>query len=159
MNIVHNTFGLIHLIVSIAAVILGTMALFMKKGTKVHRKIGYAYATSMLIVIGTAFCIYRLMGTFSPFHIAAVISLVTLMLGMIPVLRRKPGSNWLGQHMSFMYYSVIGLYAAFFSEVMVRIPGTPFAVTVGVGTFVTFFIAIVIFAKKRTTWMKNHGAK
>ena len=98
-----------------AAVILKT------KGTEIHKKIGYAYCLSMIGVIVTAFMIYRLFDGWGIFHYMAVISSITLLLGMIPALFRKP-SGWIGLHIGFMYWSVVGLYAAFISEVMTRAP-------------------------------------
>ena len=61
-NYVFSTTGWIHLIASIVALITGTMILLMKKGTRVHIRIGYGYAAAMVVVVGTAFMIYRLFG-------------------------------------------------------------------------------------------------
>ncbi|MBC8408564.1 MAG: hypothetical protein H8E12_07575 [Rhodobacteraceae bacterium] len=76
--------GLLHLISSLLAVFFGTLALLLEKGTTLHKQIGYAYTLCMLIVITTAFMIYRLFGGFGMFHIAAVVSTITLIAGLYP---------------------------------------------------------------------------
>jgi len=103
--------------------------------------------------------IYRLFGRFGVFHIAAIISTVTLLGGMIPVIRRKPKNSWLNLHFSFMYWSVFGLYAAFVAEMAVRLPvrtvfssATTFFIMVGVATFATMLVGQIIFFKKKKKW-------
>ena len=69
---------------------------FSKKGcTNLHIKIGYTYAISMLILNVTALMIYDLFGGFGPFHVFAVISLATLIAGLIPAYLKKPEGKWL----------------------------------------------------------------
>ena len=122
MNFYHDTIGLTHLVASIIAIIAGTMILLMKKGTLNHKKVGYIYVTAMTVLLITAFMIYRLWGGWGLFHYAAVISSVTLLGGMLPIVFQYPKKNYIAFHFSFMYWSVIGLYAAFFSEIMTRLP-------------------------------------
>lgn len=59
--------GLLHLAAAIIALICGTLVLYMNKGTAKHKKVGYVYTGSMLIVIITAFGIYRLFNGFGLF--------------------------------------------------------------------------------------------
>lgn len=134
-QIVFSEIGLIHLIASISALFFGTLVLITEKGTKRHKQIGYAYAVSMLGVIATALMIYRLFGRFGVFHVAALVSGLTLLGGIIPAILRKPAKSWFRLHYSLMYWSVIGLYAAFVAEVLVRIPQTPFFRMVGIASF------------------------
>ncbi|HRI79835.1 MAG TPA: DUF2306 domain-containing protein [Cyclobacteriaceae bacterium] len=157
-NLIHDMTGLIHVGSAVIAMVLGTWILIIQKGTRFHKRMGYAYAVSMLIVNGSAFNSYHLFGTFGPFHFTALISLVTLALGMVPVIRRKP-ENWLGRHMSWMYFSVVGLYAAFFSEVLVRVPGTPFAPTVSSASVLTVAAGMWVFFRKRKMWMSRYSLK
>ena len=133
-HLVYDTIGLIHLIAAIIALITGTLQLIMTKGTSIHKKIGTIYAISMSVLLITAFMIYRLFGGFGLFHVAAVISSITLVGGMVPILLRKPEGSWLSLHFSFMYWSVMGLYMAFAAEVLTRIPDTPFFGIVGLAT-------------------------
>ena len=81
--------GTIHLIVSIIAMISGMMVLYRPKGTKQHKQLGYIYVIVMLLVNLTAFMIYRLFGGFGIFHFFAIVSLLTLLAGMYPILRKK----------------------------------------------------------------------
>lgn len=152
MNLVHSTVGVIHLASAIGALATGTLVLVMHKGTRRHKRIGYVYTVLMLTLNFTAFCIYRLFNGFGPFHLAAILSLVALVAGMGPVLLRKPATRWLSLHFAFMYYSVIGLYAAFVSEVVTRIPGLPFGVMVGVGTGLVMLVGIVVFELNKKKW-------
>lgn len=151
---VHDESGLVHLISSLAALLFGTWALAATKGTRLHKRVGYAYVASMIVVNATAFSIYRLFHGFGPFHIAALISSATLVAGMAPVLFRKYMPMWKRYHVAFMYYSVIGLYAAFVSEVVVRfpVPGVSFGLLVFMGTFFTMTIGIILFNRKVKRW-------
>ena len=149
-----DTIGLIHLIASILSLISGTWVITTQKGTAIHRKIGYIYAISMLVVIITAFMIYRLFGGFGIFHIAAIISTIALLGGMIPAILRKPAKHWLGLHYNFMFWSVIGLYAAFVSEIFTRIPQIRFFWMLAIATITVFGIANIVFLKRKKRWQK-----
>lgn len=129
---VGDSIGLIHLTASLIAVAAGSWVLIGQKGTQLHRRVGYVYAASMVVLIITAFMIYRLFGRFGVFHITAAVSAATLALGMVPVILRKPSESWLNLHFGFMYWSVVGLYAAFAAELLTRIPQKPFFRMVGV---------------------------
>ncbi|HEY5823016.1 MAG TPA: DUF2306 domain-containing protein [Cyclobacteriaceae bacterium] len=155
-TIIHSTVGLTHLLSALLSLILGTLVLLTVKGSPTHKRIGYAYTFSMIILNVTAFSIYRLFHGFGPFHIAAIVSFLTLMMGFIPVLVRKPAGSWIHYHISGMYYSVIGLYAAFVSELVVRIPGAPFFTLVAIGTAIVMAVGIFIFQFKRKTWIAQN---
>jgi uncharacterized membrane protein len=155
-TIIHSTVGLIHLISAILALIFGTFVLFTIKGDLKHKRIGYAYTFCMIVLNVTAFSIYRLFHGFGPFHVTAIISFLTLMMGFIPVLIRKPGGCWIHYHVTGMYYSVIGLYAAFVSELIVRIPGAPFFTFITIGTAVVVAAGIFIFQIKRKAWIAQN---
>lgn len=150
----HDTIGLIHLLSACLALITGTMVLAMKKGTVNHKKVGYVYTVSMVLVVSTAFMIYRLFGGWGIFHWAAVVSGLTLLAGMIPVLLRKPDKNWLGFHLGFMYWSVMGLYMAFVSELMTRVPITPSFNMLGIVVGVVGIIAGSFFYYRKNKWEK-----
>jgi len=89
-NFVTSDTGLIHFIASLFALLLGTLVLVLPKGTLKHKIIGRLYALTMLVVLTTAFMIYRLFGTWGIFHWTAVISSLTLICGLIPILTRRP---------------------------------------------------------------------
>ena len=156
-NIIESPAGLIHLIASTFALIFGAMVLVMHKGTKNHVKIGYAYFVSMLLLIATAFMIYRLFDGWGIFHYLTVTSLITLLIGMVPIWLKPKNINWKYLHFCFMYWSVIGLYAAFAAELLTRIPQTPFMGMVGVATGVIMLFGTIIFGKNKKKWSLAFG--
>ena len=141
-HIISGTTGLIHLIVSIIALITGLSVLVMTKGTKKHKQIGYIYVISMILLNATAFMIYKVYGKFGIFHWFGVGSCLTLFAGLYPILT-KNSKNYLLKHFNFMYWSVVGLYSALMAEIFSRLPEiiltdtgepmTTFSIGVGIG--------------------------
>lgn len=117
-----SSVGMAHVLCGVLALILGAVVVFQRKGTQRHRKIGYAYLFSMLMLNGLAFCMYRFNGHFGPFHVLSIISLITLLNGWMVAFFRKPADRWLQIHLYWMNWSYIGLWAAFFTEIVVRLP-------------------------------------
>jgi uncharacterized membrane protein len=87
-KLVGDSFGLVHLISGIVALIFGGFVIVLKKGTMIHKRVGYVYVMSMLILIVSSFGIYRLFGKFGLFHVFSLISTFSLLAGMIPVLKK-----------------------------------------------------------------------
>lgn len=139
----HDYIGFIHLVTAIIAMITGSMILVMKKGTLNHKRVGYIYVAAMLALLVTAFMIYRLWGVWGLFHYAAVISSVTLLGGFLPIIFQYPEKNYIAFHFSFMYWSVMGLYGAFFSEIMTRVPNLLYGDT-GPSTMFFNFLGITV---------------
>lgn len=108
-NIISGPIGALHTLFGFAALLTGTAIILSKKGATAHKNWGYAYVISMLLMLLTAFGI---------FHALALVSLASLIGGMYPVLTRM--KNWYIWHLSFMSWSVVGLYAAFAAEISVR---------------------------------------
>ena len=156
-NLIHSPTGGVHLAAAILAMIFGTAILMMTKGTKKHKQVGYLYAISMFVMLTTSFFMYGLFGGFGVFHVASIFSSLTLLGGMVPIWRKKPIKTYRSYHFSFMYWSVIGLYAAFFSEVFTRVPTTPFFGMVGIATFATCGIGALVFKKKKKEWQRAFG--
>jgi uncharacterized membrane protein len=119
MSIIHSPVGWLHFLAALVALLSGSVILLRPKGGLFHRRCGYVYAASMLLVNATAFLIYRLFGGFGPFHFAALVSLFSLVQGLLPAWRRPSG--WLLRHYYHMSWSVLGLYAAFIAETGVRL--------------------------------------
>jgi uncharacterized membrane protein len=117
----HDIIGWIHTIAALIALFTGSVILIKTKGTALHKKIGRIYGISMLIVCATAFMIYRVHNTFGILHFFATVSTVTLILGMLPMYI-KGYKNPIVAHLSWMYWSVIGLYCAFAAEIFTRLP-------------------------------------
>ena len=139
------TLGQIHFVLAVGALISGGAAALLRKGDGIHRLIGFVYAVTMFGMLGTALLIYNLTGGFGPFHILAVISSVTLVGGLVPVLLRRPGQGgWVVSHAFFMSWSYVGLLAAAAAETLTRMPDAPFwgavfaasGATIAIGGFV-----------------------
>ena len=133
--------GMVHVIAALIALASGAVVVLRRKGTPSHRRIGWVYAASMLVLSITALAIYRLTRTFGPFHVAAVISLVTLVAGIIPAWRRQPRESWLDRHYFFMSWSYLGLLAATVAETASRVPAVQ---AFGGGPTPAFWVAVVI---------------
>lgn len=129
-----NVLGWFHMACALVALGSGAAVLLRRKGTRIHRWTGWVYVGSMLALNATALMIYRLFGGFGPFHAAAILSLVTVLAGIVPAVRRRP-ANWVEHHYWWMTWSYVGLCAAAVSEVATRMPGFRFWWAVLVGTF------------------------
>ena len=136
------------------AMVVGAFVLFTTKGTRQHKLIGYIYVFSMILVCGSALAIYQLTGRFGIFHVSAVVGFLTLAGGMMPMLIKSIDRKYKAVHFWFMYYSVLGLYAAFASEISVRIPDRPFYSMVGIATGTIFLIGTLFILKKEKVWTK-----
>lgn len=108
----------------------------------------------MGILILTAFMIYRLFNGWGIFHYTTLFSLASILLGMIPIWTKKPKNSWKYFHFSFMYWSIMGLYAAFAAEILVRIPETPFFGMVGIATGVIMLVGGIAFGVNKSKWKK-----
>ena len=148
-SIISSPIGLIHTIVASIAVITGTIVLLNQKGTTFHKRVGYVYAISMLLMNISAFGIYQLFGGFGIFHILALVSLVALIGGMYPVLNRSKVKNWYTDHIRVMSWSIVGLYAAFAAEITVRFfPPQYFSLMVGLSSGLICFIGAIMIKKR-----------
>ena len=115
----NTNLGLIHTLFAVLAMLLGSIVLLNAKGIRLHKRIGYAYFASMLLLNLTSFGLHTF-GSFGPFHFAATMSLFTIIGGIIPAIRKR-NERWIIQHYYFMSGSVVGLYAAFWAEVGTRL--------------------------------------
>ncbi|WP_029034737.1 DUF2306 domain-containing protein [Salinimicrobium terrae] len=161
----HDSIGWIHTIAAVIALITGSLVLLKTKGTFLHKMTGRVYAVSMLMVCGTAFMIYRVHNTFGILHIFALISTITLFLGMLPLylgLHKKP----VVAHLSWMYWSVIGLYCAFAAEIFTRLPTILnikntygiFYALIGLSAGIVGFIGSHFFKRKKKVWEDQFGS-
>ena len=147
-----------HIATAVAAMTLGAFVVGLVKGTYRHKVIGYSYVVSMLALNASALLIYRLTGKFGPFHVMALISLLTLLAGFIPVFFRWPRNRWLALHLNFMSWSFIGLLMAAASELAVRLPGTPFLPGVIAGSLLTFVGGRAILARNKSRLLSSFAA-
>ena len=154
--------GQFHLATALLSLGSGAFVLTRRKGTRLHRRVGWLYAAAMFSLNASALWIYRLTGTFGPFHVAALVSLATLVAGVWAARRRKRGDrDWLRRHYAFMSWSYLGLVAAAVAEIATRVPavqaiaGGPtaaFWVTVGLASVAVFaFGATMIRRREKDT--------
>ena len=132
--------------------------LVMRKGTLVHRRVGYGYVLSMRVLIISSFGIYRLFGRFGVFHALSLVSTFSLVAGMLPMFRkiRKPGHY--ETHFKRMYFSVVGLYAAFAAESFSRVSRFgDFWRAVAWGCVLVFVACFVIFIRMKSVWSAKFG--
>lgn len=135
-SIIHSGIGWFHFITAVLSMVFGTMVIFRKKGTSIHKKMGYVYVVNMILLNVSSFFIVNFDG-FSIFHFFAVLSLATVVAGIYPALKRP--KNWYPKHFYFMSWSVVGLYCAFWAEVGTRFAGNmrEFWWAVALATFMT----------------------
>ena len=114
-----SSLGAVHFTAAIVALVFGAIVIGAPKGTPLHRTIGAGYVAAMVILNASALAIYRLTGQFEPFHALALFSLATIVRGVVPALRRRPG--WLMAHYWSMAWSYLALLAAACSEIVVRL--------------------------------------
>ncbi len=146
-----STTGLIHLIAACCALIAGTVVLVIRKGAKKHKVWGYIYIAAMSIMLITSFMIYKLFNGFGIFHFFAIISSATLIGGMVPLFFKwKKGVVY---HLSFMYWSLIGLYAALASEICTRIPEAPSVPALFLSTMAVMGIGNLLWRKNKQKWL------
>ncbi|MGA2289483.1 DUF2306 domain-containing protein [Bradyrhizobium sp.] len=112
--------GAIHSALALTSIAVGLIQLRRRKGGAPHRARGYAYVCATLIADGAAMLIYQFTGRFNIFHVGAVVNLVTIAAGMVPLLQIPRPPNWMLRHYYCMSWSYVGLLAAALSEFVVR---------------------------------------
>jgi uncharacterized membrane protein len=83
----------------------------MPKGTHTHRVIGAVYVLALVLVDVAALSLHR-ENSFGVFHALAVVSLVTIAVGLVPLLVGKRSPMVLTNHAYCMTWSYAGLVAA-----------------------------------------------
>ncbi len=149
--------GWSHLAAAAAGLGFGAAVLVTKKGTTGHRRLGWAYVISMVLVNGTAFLIYDLFGRFGPFHYAAMFSLATVLVGLVPAVRRKPRGRWIRHHAYWMTGSYVGLLAAATAETATRYLAFDFGMTVVSASGVVSVLGVWIILSRVPVALKNLG--
>lgn len=138
--------GLSHFITALAAILTGAVVVLRPKGTKFHKWMGRVYFATMLVVNVSALSIYELFNGFGPFHVAAIISLASVLMGVQAAWRRH--KNWRIAHAYWMSWSYVGLLAAAVSETSTRYLALPFGWTVAAATFITIGIGATIINRR-----------
>ena len=136
--------GMFHTAFGTLALVFGGAIVALPKGRRLHRALGYAYLASMVLLNATAFRIYQFSGNFGPFHVLAVVSLLTLFVGFLPAKFRWPPGRWKESHLITMSWSYIGLWAAFATEITIRLPFVRGVASALWGTVIATTVAMLI---------------
>ncbi len=85
----------LHAFAAMAAFLLGAAQLCGRKGTAAHRAVGWLWAALMVVISVSAFWIHelRLWGPWSPIHLLAIFTLVTLPIGVLHARRHRVGRH------------------------------------------------------------------
>ncbi len=79
----------VHAAAALAALLLGALVLFRRKGTPLHRAMGRVWVVLMLVAATSSLFIneIRLIGPFSPIHIFSVVTFIGLAQGLSAIRR------------------------------------------------------------------------
>ena len=74
----------LHAIIAIFAIVVGGVQLVLKKGTPLHKFMGWAWVSLMIIVCFTSFFIHKvnLWGKYSPIHLLSIWTIIAVVLGV-----------------------------------------------------------------------------
>ncbi|MGE3246656.1 MAG: DUF2306 domain-containing protein [Beijerinckiaceae bacterium] len=98
----------IHTAAAVTAAVFGCAVLVQRKGTALHRSLGYGFVAAMFVTATSSFWITAIVpGRYSPIHVLSIITLISLPLAI--VYRRR--GNIRG-HSRAMIAPFIGLMIA-----------------------------------------------
>ena len=100
-----------HLVAAVSALLVGAVVLVLPKGTPTHRTIATVYVIALLLVDVAALSLHR-EDAFGVFHALAVASLVTVAVGLAPLILGKRSPQVIATHAYCMTWSYAGLVAA-----------------------------------------------
>jgi uncharacterized membrane protein len=100
-----------HIVAAVSALLAGAAVLLRPKGTRTHRRIGTVYIIALVLVNVAALSLHR-ENAFGVFHALAVASLVTIAVGLSPLLLGKRSPMAIASHAYCMTWSYAGLVAA-----------------------------------------------
>ena len=104
--------GALHVVAACAGLGVGLVVLVRRKGGAWHVAVGRVFVALMLLVNLPVLVRYEETGRPGPFHVLAVVSLVTTTLGWLSVRRRARGRSTIAAHGAFMTWSWLGLATA-----------------------------------------------
>ncbi|MEM1115437.1 MAG: DUF2306 domain-containing protein [Bacteroidota bacterium] len=152
-----------HTALGVLALVAGAVVLVVRKGTRAHRLLGRVYAAAMVVLCLASFGIRDTTPFFSgygPFHVAALVSLASVLAGLSTAWRRRQG--WLEGHYQWMAWSYIGLVMATGGHVMrpvflaLRDLGVPGGVALPLAIFVVWGLPPLVgswwIARRKGDW-------
>jgi uncharacterized membrane protein len=100
-----------HVLAAVTAIVVGAVVLYRPKGVGIHRLVGSAYILSLVVVDIAALAVHR-EATFGVFHVLAVLSLLTIVVGVLPLVLGSRSPVAVSNHAYCMTWSYAGLIAA-----------------------------------------------
>lgn len=100
-----------HVLAALSALGAGAAVLLLRKGTHTHRRLGTVYVVALALVNAAALSLHR-ESTFGVFYALAIVSLVTIVAGLSPLLVGKRSPVVIANHAYCMTWSYAGLVAA-----------------------------------------------
>ena len=136
-----------HLVAAVSALLVGAVVLVLPKGTPTHRTIATVYVIALLLVDVAALSLHR-EDAFGVFHALAVASLVTVAVGLAPLILGKRSPQVIATHAYCMTWSYAGLVAAGCGQLAVAVgqDAGAWVVPVVIGAVLSIS-AVAIFAR------------
>ena len=136
-----------HIVAAMSALLAGAAVLLLPKGTHTHRALGTVYVLALVLVNVAALSLHR-ENAFGVFHALAVVSLVTIAVGLSPLLLGKRSPIVIATHAYCLTWSYAGLVAAGCGQLVVAIgqDSGGWVVPATIGT-VFFISCVVIFGR------------
>jgi uncharacterized membrane protein len=140
-----------HVLAAFSALGAGAAVLLLPKGTHTHRVIGAVYVLALILVNVTALSLHR-ENTFGVFHALAVVSLVTIAVGLSPLLFGRRSPMVITAHAYCVTWSYAGLVAAGCGQLTVAVGQDvgPWVVPAAIATVLSVS-AVVILGKVPST--------
>ena len=140
-----------HVVAAVSALVAGAAVLLVPKGTHSHRVIGIVYVLVLVVVNVAALSLHR-ENTVGMFHWLAVASLVTVTVGLSPLLLGKRSLPVIATHAYCMTWSYAGLVAAGCGQLVVAVgeSDATWAVPAVIGTVLSIS-GVVIFVRVPST--------
>jgi uncharacterized membrane protein len=100
-----------HVFAAVTALVMGAVVLGLPKGVGPHRLVGSTYVVCLVVVDVAALSVHR-ESTFGVFHALAVLSLLTIVAGVLPLLLGSRSLWAINTHAYCMTWSYAGLVGA-----------------------------------------------
>jgi len=114
----------LHIWVAVFAMISGGWMIYGRKGTPVHRYMGFGFVLAMIVVNVTVLIELAFTGKILVFHALTILSGWTLYRGLAPMIRSRLGAALspgdIVRHGHYMIWTYYGLLAAFTAQVIMH---------------------------------------
>jgi uncharacterized membrane protein len=140
-----------HLVAAVSALLVGSVVLLLPKGTPTHRAVATVYVIALVLVDVAALLLHR-ENAFGVFHALALSSLLTIAVGLFPLLVGRRSPRVIATHAYCMTWSYSGLVAAGCGQLAVTAgqDATPWIVP-SVIVVVLVFSGVAIFTRVPST--------